>query len=83
MQKQLSKPITPAQRKRQGVCARCFKFVTTERLVAVRGSWICLPCGEAEIRSWNDNVNNSLGGLSNGSEEGQGRGAAVDGLPVL
>lgn len=83
MQKQLSKPITAAQRKRQGICAHCFKFVTTERLVAVRGSWICVPCGEAEIRSWNDAVNNTTGGLNNGSEEGQGRGAALDGLPVL
>lgn len=56
MQKQLSKPITPAQRKRQGICAGCFKFVGTERLVAVRGKWICFACGEREIESWNRNL---------------------------
>lgn len=83
MHRQVNRLITPAQRKKQGICAHCFKFVTMEKLVAVRGAWICVPCGETEIRSWNADVNNSLGGLNNGSEEGQDRGAAVDGLPVL
>lgn len=49
-------PITPAQRRKQGICAGCFKFKGTDYLVVVRGKWVCFECGEREIRTWNENL---------------------------
>ena len=49
---------TPRSLYLDGICAEptCRRTVGKENLVNVRDRWICVVCGEAEIRSWNEMV---------------------------
>ncbi len=58
---------TPRSRYCDGICAECCTTVGTENLVNVRNQWICVACGEAEIRKWNEAV--KIGGTNNEEEK--------------
>lgn len=53
---------TPRSRYLGGICSDCHTTVGKENLVNVRDRWICVACGEAEIRSWNEAV--KIGGTT-------------------
>ena len=62
---------TPRSRHLDGVCAEetCRIKVGKENLVNVCDRWICVACGEAEIRAWNDAVGQSTSRRNDAEEQ--------------